>query len=129
MHLSLYTALKVTTQLPKDETAVVSIKFTFGGYYCPMGWGASSEYMANLAKELLDDQDWDPKEIYSPFFFMKYLKQKTPQRHTPRKSKAASSIHPCSWQRKGHVVYTKSVPKWSHSPKPFCSKNGLSKHC
>lgn len=85
MHLSLYTALKVTTQLPKDETAVVSIKFTFGGNYCPMGWGASSEYMANLAKELLDDQDWDPKEIYSPFFHEVPETKNTPKTYPKKK--------------------------------------------
>ena len=65
-HLHPETAVQTITQLPEEDLALLSLRLPFGGAACPAEWGVISETICDLANAILQENDWDPKEIYSP---------------------------------------------------------------
>ncbi len=60
------TALQTATQLPEEETAIITLRETFGGALCPFEWGVISKPICDLANKLLKcNEDWDPSELHS----------------------------------------------------------------
>jgi len=59
------TALTMTTQLPDDAAALITLRLTFGGAPCPFEWGAISEIICDLANELVQCEDWDPTNLHA----------------------------------------------------------------
>jgi hypothetical protein len=58
------TALQTAMQLPEDDLAIITLRFTFGGAPCPFEWGIMSESICDLANTLLKCEEWDPLTLH-----------------------------------------------------------------
>lgn len=65
-HLSWETAIQTITKIDKD-LAQIALQATFGGAPNPNEWGLVSESICDLANAIMNDPDWDPSTVYSPF--------------------------------------------------------------
>ena len=77
-HFHSSTATKSLTQVVINGVLflLMALRLTFGGKACPSEWGCISEPTADLATDILNCAEWDPKEIHSP------LQSKMPQKKT-----------------------------------------------
>jgi hypothetical protein len=66
-HLNAKTALQTCTHLPEEELAIVSLRLSFGGRPCPQEWGVLAEPICDLTNTILKSDDWDPKDLFSPY--------------------------------------------------------------
>ncbi len=55
----------MTTQLPNDNLAIITLQLTFGGAPCPFEGGVISKSICDLANELLVSKEWDPETLHA----------------------------------------------------------------
>lgn len=65
-HLAWRTAIQTITKID-DDIGQIALRATFGGAPNPNEWGLVSESICDLANAIMNDQKWDPKELFSPF--------------------------------------------------------------
>jgi hypothetical protein len=53
-------------QLSKFDQLLLALRLTFGVAPGPYKWGAISESICNLAMAILQDDLWDPQELFAP---------------------------------------------------------------
>jgi hypothetical protein len=63
-HLELWTAVQCATHL--SDTLLIPLRMTFGGAPCPAGWSCISDTACDLATDLANHPDWDPRKLKSP---------------------------------------------------------------
>jgi hypothetical protein len=63
-HLAVQTALECATHI--DEILLIPLRMTFGGAPCPSQWSVLSDAGYDLATDLANNKDWNPKELHSP---------------------------------------------------------------
>eukprot|EP00957_Ditylum_brightwellii_P008764 664597-Ditylum_brightwellii.AAC.1 len=57
---------KSRLQLPEENLAIILLRLTFGGSPGPYEWGVFLESICNLANEILQNESWDPEELFAP---------------------------------------------------------------
>jgi len=65
-HLHWETAIQTLTRVD-ENIAQIALRATFGGAPNPNEWGIISESICDLANAILNDDNWDPDIIHSPF--------------------------------------------------------------
>lgn len=65
-HLNWKTAIQTITKI-NDDLAQIALRATFGGAPNPNEWGNVSETVCDLANAIMNDPNWDPAELHSPF--------------------------------------------------------------
>lgn len=65
-HLNWKTAVQTITKV-NDEIAQIALRATFGGAPNPNEWGIISESVCDLANTVMNDPEWDPNTLFSPF--------------------------------------------------------------
>ena len=64
LHLHSETAVKVVTQLPELELALMSLQLTFSGAPGPYKWSVISESLCNLMIAIKHNDNWDPLMLF-----------------------------------------------------------------
>jgi hypothetical protein len=59
--------LQTCTYLPEEELAIVSLRLSFGGRPCPQECVVLAEPICDLTNMILKSNDWDPKDLFSPY--------------------------------------------------------------
>jgi hypothetical protein len=57
-------ALQTVTQIPEDDTALITLCLTFGSSPGSFEWGVISETIFDLVNKLLQCVDWEPLTLH-----------------------------------------------------------------
>jgi len=70
MHLHHETAVKMVTQVPEMNLALMSLRLTFGGAPGPYEWGVVSETICDLINEIKSRDEWQPEILFGKNQFL-----------------------------------------------------------
>jgi hypothetical protein len=63
-HLNLRTAVQCATHT--EEFLLIPLRMTFGGAPCPASWSCISDTACDLATDLSNHPNWEPRKLHSP---------------------------------------------------------------
>jgi hypothetical protein len=63
-HLHIDTALQCATHT--DKFLLIPLRMTFGGAPCPASWSCISDTACDLATDLANHPNWEPRKLHSP---------------------------------------------------------------